>query len=75
MSGFRVQVSGVRVQGSGVRVQVSGVRFQMPGVRCQGSRGNEVTNSNFMDVKDLEVYKKLCRLHIDVCELKDKWHK
>jgi len=28
-----------------------------------------------MDVGDLEVYKKLCRLHIYVCDLKHKWHK
>jgi len=26
-----------------------------------------VTNRNFMDVEDLEVYKKLCGLPIDVC--------
>jgi four helix bundle protein len=32
-----------------------------------------VTNSNYMDVEDLEVYKKLCRLHIDVCDLTHKW--
>jgi hypothetical protein len=33
-----------------------------------------VNNSNYMDVEDLEVYKKLCRLHIDVCDLTHKWH-
>jgi len=32
-----------------------------------------VTHSNFMDVEDLEVYKKLCRLPIDVCDLTHKW--
>jgi hypothetical protein len=32
-----------------------------------------VTHSNYMDVEDLEVYKKLCRLHIDVSELTHKW--
>jgi four helix bundle protein len=26
-----------------------------------------------MDVEDLEVYKKLCRLPIDVCDLTHKW--
>ena len=26
-----------------------------------------------MSVEDLEVYKKLCRLHIDVCDLTHKW--
>ncbi|MGD2028997.1 MAG: hypothetical protein PVG86_03575 [Desulfobacterales bacterium] len=31
-------------------------------------------NRNFMGVEDLEVYKKLCRLHIDVCNLTHKWH-
>jgi hypothetical protein len=30
-------------------------RFQVSGLR----RGNEVANRNFMDVEDLEVYKKL----------------
>jgi len=28
-----------------------------------------------MDVEALEVYKKLYRLHIDVCDLKHKWPK
>ena len=32
-----------------------------------------MTNSNYMDVEDLEVYKKLCRLYIDVCDLTHKW--
>ena len=32
-----------------------------------------MTNSNYMDVEDLEVYKKLCRLHVDVCDLTRKW--
>jgi four helix bundle protein len=48
---------------------VSGFRCQVSGLRG----GNEVTNRNFMDVEDLEVYKKLCRLHIDVCDLTYKW--
>ena len=26
-----------------------------------------------MDVEDLDVYKKLCRLHIDVCDLTELW--
>ena len=26
-----------------------------------------------MDVEELEVYKKLCRLHIEVCDLTHKW--
>ena len=32
-----------------------------------------MTTSNYMDVEDLEVYKKLCRLHIEVCDLTHKW--
>ncbi len=28
---------------------------------------------NFMDVEDLEVYRKLCRLHIEVCDLTHEW--
>jgi len=28
---------------------------------------------SYMDVEDLEVYQKLCRLHIEVCELTDEW--
>ena len=27
----------------------------------------------YMDVEDLEVYMKLCQLHIDVCKLTKKW--
>ena len=27
----------------------------------------------YMDVEDLEVYKKLCRLHIEACDLTHKW--
>ena len=27
----------------------------------------------YMDVEDLEVYKKLCRLHIEVCDLTHSW--
>ena len=32
-----------------------------------------MTHRNYMDVEDLDVYKKLCRLHIDVCDLTHKW--
>jgi four helix bundle protein len=28
---------------------------------------------NYMDVEDLEVYKKLCQLHIQVCDLTHQW--
>ena len=27
----------------------------------------------YMDVEDLDVYQKLCRLHIDVCDLSHEW--
>ena len=27
----------------------------------------------FMEVEDLDIYKKLCRLHIEVCDLAHKW--
>ena len=32
-----------------------------------------MTNNNYMNVEDLDVYNKLCRLHIDVCDLTHKW--
>ncbi len=44
---------------------MSGVRFQ----------GNGVMTKSHMDVEDLDVYKKLCKLHIEVCELTDSWPK
>ncbi len=34
-----------------------------------------MTTKNYRDVEDLEVYKKLCRLHIKVCDLAHKWPK
>ena len=43
----------------------------MSGVRFQG--GKAVTTKNYMDVEDLEVYKKLCQLHIEVCDLTHTW--
>ncbi len=30
---------------------------------------------NYLDVEDLEVYQKLCQLHIDVCDLTNTWPK
>ena len=30
-------------------------------------------DKTYMDVEDLEVYKKLCVLHIDVCDLSHQW--
>jgi four helix bundle protein len=32
-----------------------------------------VTAKRFLDVEDLEVYKKLCRLHIEICDLTHSW--
>jgi hypothetical protein len=32
-----------------------------------------VATKNYLDVEDLEVYKKLCRLHIKVCDLTHTW--
>ncbi|MGD8524540.1 MAG: four helix bundle protein [Desulfobacterales bacterium] len=34
-----------------------------------------VKTKNYLDVEDLEVYKKLCQLHIDVCDLTYNWPK
>ncbi len=32
-----------------------------------------MTERTYMDVEDLEVYRKLCALHIDVCDLTHTW--
>jgi four helix bundle protein len=32
-----------------------------------------MTAKNYLEVEDLEVYKKLCRLHIEVCDLTQTW--
>ncbi len=48
---------------SGVRCQVSGVRFKR----------DAMTTKNYLEVEDLEVYKKLCRMHIEVCDLTHEW--
>jgi four helix bundle protein len=37
--------------------------------------GGIVTNKNYLEVEDLEVYRRLCRLHIDVCDLTQSWPK
>jgi four helix bundle protein len=34
-----------------------------------------VVTKNYLEVEDLEVYRRLCRLHIDVCDLTHKWPK
>ncbi|MGD9241022.1 MAG: four helix bundle protein [Desulfobacterales bacterium] len=38
-----------------------------------GFEGDEVTAKNYFQVEDLEVYNKLCRLHIEVCDLTHTW--
>jgi len=32
-----------------------------------------VTRNKYLDVEELDVYKKLCWLHIEVCDLTHKW--
>jgi four helix bundle protein len=32
-----------------------------------------MTDKKYMDIEDLEVYQRLCRLHIEVCELTHGW--
>ena len=34
-----------------------------------------MATKNFLDVEDLEVYQRLCQLHIDVCDLIHTWPK
>ena len=36
---------------------------------------NDRTDKKYLEVEDLEVYKKLCRLHIEVCDLTRTWPK
>jgi four helix bundle protein len=37
--------------------------------------GSFMVKKNYLDVEDLEVYKRLCQLHIDVCDLTHTWPK
>ncbi len=32
-----------------------------------------MTDKSYLDLEDLEVYQKLCKLHIDVCDLTHEW--
>ena len=32
-----------------------------------------MAQKNYMDVEDLDVYQKLCQLHIDVCDVTHRW--
>ena len=34
-----------------------------------------MTDKNYLAVEDLEIYKKLCRLHIEVCDVTNAWPK
>jgi four helix bundle protein len=36
---------------------------------------NDRIDKNYLEVEDLEVYRKLCRLHIEVCDLTQSWPK
>ena len=40
-----------------------------------GIFGGIVTKKNYLEVEDLEVYKRLCQLHIEVCDLTQAWPK
>jgi four helix bundle protein len=42
-------------------------------IKAQRSIGKEMTKKNYLDVEDLEVYKKLCQIHIEVCDLTHNW--
>ncbi len=49
---------------------MSGVGCQDDGgVRFWNFRRDAMATKDFLDAEDLEVYKKLCRLHIEVCDL------
>jgi len=46
---------------------VSGVRTK------RGVREDVVATKSYLDVEVLEVYRMLCQLHIDVCDLTHQW--
>jgi len=33
----------------------------------------EATNKTYLDVEDLQVYQKLCQLHLEICDLSHTW--
>lgn len=50
--------------------------MQVSGFQCSGqTKGNRktVTMKKYLEVEELEVYKKLCQLHIEVCKLTHEW--
>ena len=71
--------------------KVSGVRFQWQPLAAEtisligketsakrnliGGFWGKVTKKNYLDVEDLEVYKRLCQLQVDVCDLTHGWPK
>jgi four helix bundle protein len=48
------------------------IERRLSGFRFQG-RGSVEKMKSYMDVENLEVYQKLCRLHIEVCDLSHEW--
>ncbi len=40
---------------------------------CQAGGGDTMRTNRYLDVEDLDVYQKLCSLHIEVCDLTHKW--
>jgi four helix bundle protein len=50
---------------------VSGFGCQVSGVRIK--KVWESMMKSYMDVEDLEVYRKLCQLHIEICNLSHTW--
>jgi four helix bundle protein len=47
----------------------------VPGGRSQvlGVKKEKTMDRTYMDVEDLDVYRRLCQLHIDVCEASHGW--
>jgi hypothetical protein len=66
-------VSGINKVSGAKRLQVTRLRrFQVSGIerqRVSDRTGSFMIRKNYLDVEDLEVYKRLCQLHIDVCDL------
>ena len=60
-------------RGEGRRAEIGNFRCQVSGFRRQDKRLGEVLMKSYMDVEDLEVYQKLCRLHIEICDLSHAW--
>jgi len=50
-----------------------GVRCQASSVGCRVSERKDVSEKTYMVVEDLDVYRKLCQLHLEVCDLTHQW--